>query len=808
MLVAAILSVAVAVPWSPPHSVGDDAGWTIGAGQLEPGLLGALARRELACAACHVDMGAAPPPAPRLQGLAQRARPEFVQRFLAAPAQAQPGTRMPALLAHLAPDERAAAAQALTHYLFGEAAPSEATRTPDDTQVAAGRALFHTVGCVACHGALDAGAAWTPPAGREEAGEEDSDEDSDEDSEEDNEEEGEPSKMPAAPTAGAESDSPLEPARALAPLGHVGVKYTEAGLAAFLFEPLHSRTAGRMPDMGLTRLEAQAIAAYLVEATGGAGLASSRFVVDAGLNERGRAFYDALRCAACHTDEAHAAPARTVTAGVNHARIGCGAADPGPQHTGARFALTAEVRAALGSASDAALALADTIALDLTALRCDACHARAGLGGVDPALDRYFGTTQPDLGEEARIPPPLTHVGAKLQRDWLHRVLFDGARVRPYMTTRMPSFGEPNLKPLADALLAADRGHFAAYPVPVPEGDAARDARDGGRLLLGTTGLGCVTCHDFNGTPSPGFRGLDLITTPERLTPEWYARFLVAPQSLRPGIVMPEAWPGGVAVHTGILGGDTDAQLRGIWYYLTQGRTAQDPPGIRPEPTLLSVDGPVRVYRGRSRVAGFRGIAVGSAAGLHYAFDAEVGALAALWRGDFVSVRWDSQGAGDFDPRAEPAVLQRELGALAEFDPDGAWPVRAARTKEAPRDADPLYARRHGYRFLGYSLDSSGAPTLRYQCGTVTIEERSDVVVVEERQILRRTLLFDSPAATQLRLRLLEGPVAQETPNRASAGRITVEWSGGNPVRSRTDLILSFDLPRGRSTTFIDHDLR
>ncbi len=794
MLIVAVLSALASVPLT------DGSPWSIGAGDTDPRLYGELVRRELACAACHSDLGSEPPKAPQLADLAQRVRPDFVRRFLAAPTEAHPGTRMPALLAHLDAAERDAAALSLTHYLFSLAPEDPAPASFDSGDVAAGRALFHTVGCVACHGPLDAAAAWTPPQRGQ-----------DESLDDDEAEEEEDTDKTEADDAGAEIAAPAPPAqptRALAPLGHVGQKYTASGLAAFLFEPLHSRPSGRMPDMGLTRAEARVIAAYLVHTTGGHAERSAALERSTEHAARGRELFAALRCAACHELDQHVAPPRTAVGAAALDTVGCAAAAPSGQHAGPRYAVTSAVRAGLAAERGPTPSPADSIALELTALRCDACHARDGRGGVDPALDRFFGTTQPDLGEEARIPPPLTHVGAKLQRDWLHKVLYDGARVRPYMTTRMPSFGEANLEPLAEALLAVDQGAFGEYAMPVPEGEAANAARDGGRLLLGTTGLGCVTCHDFNGTPSPGFRGLDLITTPERLTPEWYARFLVAPQSLRPGIVMPEAWPGGVAVHTGILAGDTDAQLRGIWYYLTQGRTAHDPPGIRPEPTLLTVEGAARVYRGRSRVAGFRGVAVGSQEGLHYAFDAEVGALTALWRGEFVSVRWDGQGAGDFDPRAEPARLPRDVGVLAAFDASGPWPTRAARTKEAPRDPDPLYARRHGYRYLGHTLDRRGLPTFRYLCGTIEVTDRSAVVVEGERQLLRRTLSFDAPEAGAIHLRVLAGPVTLDGPSRATEGRISAEWSSGTPLASRTDLVLSFELPRGLTTTEIDYELR
>ena len=51
---------------------------------------------------------------------------------------------------------------------------------------------------------------------------------------------------------------------------------------------------------------------------------------------------------------------------------------------------------------------------------------------------------------------------------------------------------------------------------------------------------------------------------------------------------MPESWFGGVASHQGILDGDCDAQIRAIWTFLSQGRTARAPDGIQPEPSRQS----------------------------------------------------------------------------------------------------------------------------------------------------------------------------------------------------------------------------
>src|SRR5690606_38004706 len=73
------------------------------------------------------------------------------------------------------------------------------------------------------------------------------------------------------------------------------------------------------------------------------------------------------------------------------------------------------------------------MAKTLTAFRCNACHARDDFGGVPEAYSSYFLGADEKLGDDGRIPPPLTLVGAKLRPAWMKKVLFDGESVRPYM---------------------------------------------------------------------------------------------------------------------------------------------------------------------------------------------------------------------------------------------------------------------------------------------------------------------------------------------------------------------------------------
>ena len=556
------------------------------------------------------------------------------------------------------------------------------------SDVARGESLFHTVGCVACH----------------------------------------------LPRRGPDEGGGVPQVQGHVELTHVPAKYGLDSLAAFLFEPQRVRPDGRMPDMGLDRAEARAIASYLI---GSGAPAREALTVDGELAKAGEQYFQTLRCTACHEMEGLPPSPPRPRQGLAPER-GClspiDARSP-------RFSLDDSQRSALkkAMASPAAqLSTDEHIAAVLATFNCIACHERDGYGGVDRALDAYFKTDEPNLGDHARLPPRLTLAGAKLQPAWLRKVLFDGATARPYMRTRMPRFGEANLAGLPALLAQAD--HIEPFEMPVYKGKEARAARDGARKLLGTDGAGCVTCHNFNGRLSPNMKGLDLIDSCERLQPGWFAAFLQAPQKMRPGIVMPQYWPGGTAVQTTILDGDAEKQIRALWFFLAEGRTARTPVGLAPRPSRLVVEKRTRTYRGRSNVAGFRGVAVGFPGGVNYAFDAKHGTLSAVWRGGYVSVRWDGQGAGDFRPAARAIQLARDVSLYRLEDDAEPWPLRPIMTKEQPVNSDPLYPRNRGYRFRGYFFDDDAVPTFLYESGAIAIEDRSTGRMDGKRAVLRRVL--------------------------------------------------------------------
>ncbi len=349
--------------------------------------------------------------------------------------------------------------------------------------------------------------------------------------------------------------------------------------------------------------------------------------------------------------------------------------------------------------------------------------------------------------------------------------------------------------------------------IPSPESDSdsererERTLRAAGRTLLGSQGVYCISCHNFNGKPSPLNKGIDLMTSYQRLQPGWFNNFLRNPGGYRPRIVMPYSWPDGEAVHKTILDGNTDMQIEAIWYYLSLGTSAADPEGIRRVDKKLEVLDKPRTYRGRSSVAGFRGIAVGFPEKISYAFNAETGTLTSIWLGEFIHVDRGGQGSGGFNPSGRAIAFAQDVSFLAEMDDTTPWPPRPTMTKEVPVNQNPLYPKNLGYQFRGYFMDETSVPTFRYASGDIEIEDRSSPTQSADRIGLQRTLQFDSPSQRTLWFRALTGRIEQDSDTVYKTDKIRIQIPQADVVLrplsdnpDSTELILKLDIPQGKST--------
>ncbi len=511
--------------------------------------------------------------------------------------------------------------------------------------------------------------------------------------------------------------------------------------------------------------------------------------VDATLANKGREHFTKLGCANCHDDLKLPTLPAPALAKLDASR-----------DCVMRFALSDSQRSLIQKALPTAekLVLDDTqrIHKTLAALNCIACHERDGLGG--PAQERraLFTSTQPSLGDQGRIPPPLTHVGAKLTPQWLSEVLLHGKRQRDYMDASMPQFGEAQVAHLVELFGRVDKLEDAVLPKVAP----LQESKAAGYEMVGTGGLGCIVCHQFNGQRAGEISALDLAPITQRLQKNWFTLYMRQPSRFHPTVIMPGFWPDGKTLRPNILNGDTAQQIEAIWNYLADGERAKKPIGLSRQTNELRVGDVAEICRGRGSAAGFRGIGVGYPERVNLSFDSTEMSLRQLWRGEFANVDF-----GSFHPRgANVITLPPGIPFHRLKSPDENWPYKGKTNHTFPQD--------HGYEWKGYSLDAKRRPTFRYQFGEIAVEEFfEDVVGRNGRAFFKRTLtLIALSAQTEFHFRAAAGKSAEKiSANEFRVEKLTLRLpEGTNAIvhdGSPAEVLIPLTLPQGKTTLTLEY---
>ncbi len=182
---------------------------------------------ELNCVACHTTASEVhgrlnSRGGPKLGADGLRLSPQWLNQWLADPIANKPGTGMPHSLHAIPAAQRAESVEALTHYLVSIAPAGPAAGvSADPARAEAGKALYHELGCVACHAPLE-------------------------------------------PRADVPDDAFARAVAKSIPLGKLAEKYPAGELVRFLRDPLKHRPGGRMPGSGLSESEAISVATYLL----------------------------------------------------------------------------------------------------------------------------------------------------------------------------------------------------------------------------------------------------------------------------------------------------------------------------------------------------------------------------------------------------------------------------------------------------------------------------------------------------------------------------------------------------------------
>jgi mono/diheme cytochrome c family protein len=737
---------------------------------------GQLLLTELNCTACHSspDPLLTPKLAANLDGIGSRTNAEWLMSFLMAPHQAKPGTTMPDPLATLDDNARREAATALVSYLsslrqdFSELKASGANPVLHEFynrgDAQRGRTLFHTIGCIACH---------EPSSEYEVVGHAPSDLDR-------LLEVLEPQEIVARGLAS------IALPYASIPLANLHAKYSNQSLTYFLLQPELHNPRNRMPNFGLSAVEAADLTSWLRERD------SSNPVTQTGVDwvqatkdrtqvERGRKLFVEFQCAQCHQIGKNLNAAQGAKSLKNlswSSPSSCIAADH--RTTGNRkpqpwYPLDDRQREALRSAVVSQVARPKELEIRLLQWNCYACHERQSVGGVGQTRKSYLETVnQVDLGDEGRLPPSLTHVGSKLTREGMTKILEGTAKVRPHMTVRMPRFVGHQYQNLATWLAAEDKSLGNDPFAPLIANRNRSDLVEAGRKLMD---IGCVQCHAFRGEALPGVVGIDLEGVAQRVQSKWFQEFLVEPSRWKPRTRMPSFFPDGKSQVSDILDGNVSLQIAAMHLYLSE-------MGKQPLPDKLELarsqtfelkptDRPI-IIRTFLQDVGLHAIAVGLPEGVHYAWDGENACLGAAWRGRFL----DAQGTwvDRFAPLTAPLGRDKQVfpkGPVftSSFDQRKLWPTGI---DEA------------GIRFLGYRLDEQGSPTFRLRVADCEIEETITAESNGLRRVVRITMAQDATTSKRTIWTRLHAAKQLKPSNDPSnnTGRVSMVDSSGLRITS------------------------
>jgi len=516
-----------------------------------------------------------------------------------------------------------------------------------------------------------------------------------------------------------------------------------------------------------------------------------KLTVNPDLAAKGRVMFGTMGCNNCHKLNKDQALQAKPLAACDSSK-GCLAETTGKAPN---FSLNAWQRKTLALAIAGKKEKLDTsqkIHKKFVTFNCYSCHERDKVGGVEEGRNELFQGTQKEMGDEGRIPPHLSGVGAKLTDKWLDGILANGANDRPYMHTRMPKFGKDNVGDARVLFTSIDK----LEPTPeVKFSDALSKVKNDGRKMVGARGFGCIKCHTFGQFKATGIQSIDMKTMSERLREDWFRQYVRNPQKFRPGTRMPSAWPVDTSLLPKFLDGKSDTQIAAVWSYLSEGVRAKIPEGlVTGSMELIPYDEAI-IYRNFIQDAGPRAIAVGYPEGVSIAFDANNLRMALAWQGRFIdpSKHWNGRGQGFQGPLGESVLKFTDSPSFAILENETAsWPKETAKQL--------------GYKFRGYQLTADQRPTLMYQIGDAKV---ADFVDTTNRDVAVLSRKFSVTGKGNLWLRAAVGTIEKIDDGWYKVGDYSTKISGANPVLrgagNQQELMVPIDLSAGKASVQQDY---
>ncbi len=578
--------------------------------QISPAATAALAVSQHRCTRCHGDLpGMDSHPAPSLLQLGQ----DTSRDWLIDQIQHGGGEQGQMPRFQFTRDEAAAILDALL--MDVKAVPLEDVPQSTEKELAAGRELLISVGCLACH-------QWEQ-TGR-----------------------------------GGELSGP--------PLDRVGQRRSARWLNQWLKDPAKLNVNHQMPVFALTDAERRQIVAALTAQhtfpTVTAETPASPTL------ELGNRLIEGAQCARCHQLPGPKRPRAESPrwADMELAEEGCWSDRPSTQRRPFYSQLKIdELREFIRQARhQRERVTADVRGAQLLIQKgCVNCHDRDGRRGIS-SLAATLSQSHEQLQGRAPwlIPPQLTAVGDRLPDARLEKAIRGELPKRrlDWLLVRMPRYQH------TDDEQAALLSHLVAHdriPAPMPATpdyslNGTREETLAGRELLGGKGFSCVACHpvkDFQPKQvALGTRGSNLFEIGDRLRSAYFFRWIRSPLRVMPGVEMPSYQ----RPHAVIFAGDLNRQLAAIWTALNDPAlpTPVNPGAVEQYWTVKPGD-PPRILRdvitlpGKKEQTVPRSFAVGFPNGHNVLFDLETASIRAWTIGDFSQQRtqgkswfWDLVG--------------------------------------------------------------------------------------------------------------------------------------------------------------------
>jgi mono/diheme cytochrome c family protein len=541
--------------------------------------------------------------------------------------------------------------------------------------------------------------------------------------------------------------------------------------AHWLASPEELNPQHRMPVFALSKDALRDLAAHMATL----GTAPERSEAPESTDEQitlGRQLFEKHRCAACHEAAGTAKRdlRREFTALINW-DDSC-ANEPNEKRPG--YQLSEEDRQAVTQfITEARKQPQATPRIDarhlLAEQNCLACHRRDDSPGLAASLPAVA-ETHPEVAAllPAMTPPPLISVGDKMYEQSIRDAILRKSVHRDYLRVQMPKFNlsERQLQALVDYFVQSDRVPPRSDQSQPPVTDPLVLHTVGSRLVT-TDGFGCTSCHQL-GSVEPAkatlnARGPQLTLLAKRIRREWFERFVRNPLRVIPRMEMPSVQ---VAVG-GLLDDDLDTQLAAVWDVLNT--PDFEPPLPNPVRTVRHSGFADREERAvvitdvirDGKQSYLKPLLIGLPNRTSFLFDLETAALARWSVGDVAHER--TEGKTWFWAAAGTPLLKTELAGSDLAIVDGNSEVQPATSGQFVTEFDEVFhTDRHGIGFR-YRLRFNNATKT-----VVSVTQTFDAESYEDGATSRRIEVAGLSSSTAVKLQLLSSTAADGATTKAN----------------------------------------